>query len=180
MAILVIPGKSIRVRSGQVWEKTCKTIGLSTMLVSFPHNLSVKLMILSLTSANLVNFLPGISSGNTPYGVIPSSMWLRRNSSGRLVTTPEPRGKKSRPTIDSKTEDLPADWEPKTAILGKLMYFWRPQSLNSSYRRSLNSFMITYDDSNKLPEHVVHELWTFITIINHLGMNNFLGGKLIL
>lgn len=33
---------------------------------------------------------------------------------GRLVTMPLPRGKKSRPTMFSRTDDLPADWEPTT------------------------------------------------------------------
>lgn len=32
-----------------------------------------------------------------------------------------PRGKKSRPTIDSNKELLPALYVPRTAILGKLM-----------------------------------------------------------
>ena len=56
----------------------------------------------------------------------------RPNKSEGVVLT-EPLGKKSRPTIDSRTDDFPADWVPKTAILGKLMYLVRPTSLNSSY-----------------------------------------------
>jgi hypothetical protein len=43
-----------------------------------------------------------------------------------------PRGKKSIPTIDSNTEDFPELYVPKTAILGKLMYCYRPTSLSSS------------------------------------------------
>lgn len=33
---------------------------------------------------------------------------------GRRVTMPLPRGRKSRPTMFSNTEDLPEDWEPTT------------------------------------------------------------------
>ncbi len=40
-------------------------------------------------------------------------------TSGRRVTIPEPRGKKSRPTKFSKTDDFPADCPPTTAICGK-------------------------------------------------------------
>lgn len=132
IAIRVIPGKSIRVRSGQVCEYTYRMIGLSIIFLLAPQTLSVSPTMLSRTSEKLVNFLPLISSGKTAKGVVPSSVWLRRNSRGLLVTTPSPRGKKSRPTIDSRTDDLPADWPPSTAILGKLMYYWRPQSLSSS------------------------------------------------
>ena len=34
---------------------------------------------------------------------------LSYKTSGHLVTIPDPRGKKSLPTIDSSTEDLPVD-----------------------------------------------------------------------
>ena len=34
----------------------------------------------------------------------------------------DPLGKKSRPTIDSRTEDFPEDYVPNTAILGRFMY----------------------------------------------------------
>ena len=132
MAIRVIPGKSIRVRSGQVWEYTCRTMGLSMMFLLLPQSLSVRPLILSRTSEKFVNLRPGISSGKMPYGLMSSETWLRRSSRGLLVTTPSPRGKKSRPTIDSRTEDLPALCEPRTAIRGKLIYCWRPTSLSSS------------------------------------------------
>ena len=39
--------------------------------------------------------------------------------SGRRVTIPVPRGKKDRPTIDSKTLLLPEDCPPTTTICGK-------------------------------------------------------------
>lgn len=50
IGILVIPGRSTRVRSGQVWEYTDKTIGLSIMFLFDPHTLSVKKFIVSFTS----------------------------------------------------------------------------------------------------------------------------------
>ena len=39
--------------------------------------------------------------------------------SGRRVTMLEPRGKKSRPTSASSTDDLPLLWLPTTAIWGR-------------------------------------------------------------
>lgn len=48
---------------------------------------------------------------HTPCEFIPSC-----RTKGRRVTIPEPRGKKSLPTKFSKTDDLPADCEPTTAI----------------------------------------------------------------
>ena len=41
--------------------------------------------------------------------------------SGLLVTMPDPRGRKSFPTMFSKTEDLPQLWAPTTTICGKWM-----------------------------------------------------------
>lgn len=46
------------------------------------------------------------------------SVWTNLSSSGRLVTTPDPLGRKSRPTMFSRSELLPLDWVPRTAILG--------------------------------------------------------------
>ena len=96
-----------------------------------PHILSVRKSIVYLTSAKLVNFFPGTSS-NLAHGSILSTEWFNLSSKGLLVTTPSPLGKKSKPTIDSKTDDLPADYPPNIQILGSLMYYWRPTSLNSS------------------------------------------------
>eukprot|EP00035_Acanthoeca_spectabilis_P018611 m.397231 g.397231 ORF g.397231 m.397231 type:complete len:88 (-) comp16772_c3_seq52:1504-1767(-) len=39
--------------------------------------------------------------------------------SGTRVTIPDPRGKKSRPTMDSSTDDFPELCEPTTTICGK-------------------------------------------------------------
>lgn len=38
--------------------------------------------------------------------------WTIRSSRGLLVTTPDPLGRKSRPTMFSKSEDFPLDWVP--------------------------------------------------------------------
>jgi hypothetical protein len=43
-----------------------------------------------------------------------------------------PLGKKSKPTIDSNTDDFPADYVPSTQIRGNLIYYCRPTSLSSS------------------------------------------------
>jgi len=120
IGILVIPGRSTIVKSGHVWEKMFKTIGLSIMFFFWPQILSVKKLIVSLTSWKLVNFLFGTSS-NLAQGSILSDIWLSLSSSGLLVTTPSPLGRKSSPTTDSSTDDLPADWVPSTHILGSLM-----------------------------------------------------------
>ena len=71
IGILVIPGRSTKVRSGHVWENTDKTIGLSMIFLLVPQILSVKKSIVSLTSAKLVNFLFGTSS-NLAQGSYPS------------------------------------------------------------------------------------------------------------
>jgi uncharacterized membrane protein len=60
--ILVIPGRSIKVKSGQVGEYTFNIIGLSMMFLFFPQILSVNSSILLLTTLKSVNFSPLISS----------------------------------------------------------------------------------------------------------------------
>ena len=108
IGILVIPGRSTIVKSGHVCEYTVKTIGLSIMFLLLPQILSVKKSIVYFTSAKFVNFLFGTSS-NLAHGSMLSGEWFNLSSRGLLVTTPSPLGKKSNPTIDSNTDDLPAD-----------------------------------------------------------------------
>ena len=55
-------------------------------------------------------------------------LWLIPN----LLYNTSPRGKQSIPIIDSSTEDLPADWEPSTHILGNENTSFKPWSLRSS------------------------------------------------
>jgi hypothetical protein len=52
-------------------------------------------------------------------GGVRGSVCTRRSSKGRRVTTPDPLGRKSRPTIFSRSELLPLDCVPSTAILGR-------------------------------------------------------------
>lgn len=59
---LVIPGRSIRVRSGHVLLKIVKIIGMSTIFLELPATLSVSSSMLRFTSWKSVNFLLGISS----------------------------------------------------------------------------------------------------------------------
>ena len=68
IGISVIPGKSIRVKSGQVCEYIFKTMGLSTIPLLLPQTLSVRSSIVYLISSILKNFLFGISSEKTPQG----------------------------------------------------------------------------------------------------------------
>ena len=105
MGTLVTPGKSTKVRSGQVFEYTFKTIGLSTIFLFVLHISSVNFSIVSLTFIKSVNFVPFLSS-KVAQGS-PELIWHKRNSKGLRVTTPSPRGKKSSPTMDSNTDDLP-------------------------------------------------------------------------
>ena len=109
IGIRVIPGKSISVRSGQVCEYTFRTMGLSTIPLLAPQTLSVRPSMFSLTFYMSKNFYPGISSEKIAHGFAFSFKWFRRSSRGLLVHTPSPLGRKSRPTIVSKTEDFPAD-----------------------------------------------------------------------
>jgi hypothetical protein len=102
------------------------------MFLLLPQTLSVRNSMVYLTSAKSVNFLFGTSS-NLAHGSSSPCTWLRRSSHGLLVTTPSPLGRKSRPTMDSRTDDLPADYPPSIAILGSLINYYRPTSRSSSY-----------------------------------------------
>ena len=59
----------------------------------------------SLTLTKSVNLVPFLSS-NIAQGS-PEFIWHKRSSKGLRVTTPSPLGKKSKPTMDSNTEDFP-------------------------------------------------------------------------
>lgn len=120
MSILVIPGKSMIVKSGQSFEYIVSLIGSSTIPSVDPATLLVSSIILWHTSEKSKYLFPW-SISNTPYDfylVLPSR-WTSLNSRGLLVTTPEPLGKKSKPTIFYSSELLPEDCVPSTTILGK-------------------------------------------------------------
>ncbi len=74
-----------------------------------------------------------LSSGNIKYG-ISTYVFIILNSNGLQVTIPLPLGKKFKPQIDSNKELLPADYSPKTAILGREIYSCKWKSLNLSIR----------------------------------------------
>lgn len=120
ISILVIPGKSIIVKSGQSLEYTVSLIGSSTIPREDPATLLVSSMILWQTYEKSKYLFP-LSTSNTAYdfSFFLASRWTSLSSSGLLVTTPDPLGKKSKPTIFSSNELLPEDCVPKTTILGK-------------------------------------------------------------
>ena len=74
-------------------------------------------------SVNLTPFLSSKIAHGSPW-----LMWHNLNSNGLLVTTPSPRGRKSNPTIDSNTEDLPELCVPNEHIRGNFIYSFTPQS----------------------------------------------------
>ena len=69
MGIRLIPGKSIRVRSGHVLEHILSIIGMLTIFLFFPATNSVNSKIFSLTILKSVNLESFISS-NVAYGEI--------------------------------------------------------------------------------------------------------------
>lgn len=77
-------------------------------------------------------FLP-LSFGKTKYG-LETLFRIIRSSRGLRVTIPVPRGRKFKPAIYSSKEDLPADYSPRTAILGRFMYSLRLKSRSLSMR----------------------------------------------
>lgn len=85
--IEVIPGKSTMVMLGHVPDVTFNTIGLFTIFLSLPQTLSVRKSIFSRTSSKFVKLVLGISS-NFPTGFLTVGSYVRRSSSGLLVTTP--------------------------------------------------------------------------------------------
>ena len=112
-------------------EYTLKLIGKLLIPLLLPVTLSVSSSISFMIEEKSMNFCP-FAWRNSPYSTCPLISWRIR---GRLVTIPEPRGKKSLkvegidriiipfsklyfylPTKFSKTEDFPADWPPTTAI----------------------------------------------------------------
>jgi len=53
---------------------------------------------------------------------------------------PDPRGKKSRPTMFSNTELLPLDWEPTTTICGKSIGFWTCEAMSGRAEGDTNGY----------------------------------------
>ena len=124
-----------------------------------PVTLSVSSSISFIIAPKFGNFCP-LAWRNSPYSTGPLISWRIR---GRLVTIPDPRGKKSLkscvikiqflvwyhisnnhlPTKFSNTEDFPADCPPTTAIWGRSIVLGTPSWVKTSCIR----FMIGMRDS---------------------------------
>jgi len=141
--IRVIPGKSIKVKSGHVFEYIFSFMGIFIMFFLVPASLSVKSSIVFFTNSKSKNFLSFISS-NSAYGLIDSlyGICMSLSSKGLLVTTPfkiyficcltSPLGRQFIPIIDSSTDDFPELCVPRTTIFGKQKTSFNPISLKSS------------------------------------------------
>jgi len=100
------------------------------MPLLFPAILAVSFSISRLTSWNSVNLRLGIWWNSAHSGCVATAAaecasmsssvgtLMSWRMSGLRVTIPLPRGRKSRPTMFSRTEDLPEDWEPTTTLKG--------------------------------------------------------------
>mmetsp|Transcript_21622 Transcript_21622/g.69619 ORF Transcript_21622/g.69619 Transcript_21622/m.69619 type:complete len:219 (-) Transcript_21622:130-786(-) len=111
----VIPGRSTSVRFSTLAEYTFRLMGLSEMPLFVPVSASVAASISARTLSKSVNLTPGLCR-NSAQSSPESGVLISWRTSGRRVTMPLPRGRKSRPTMFSNTELLPLDWPPTTAI----------------------------------------------------------------
>ena len=104
------PGMSTSVRLGTLGEKTVSWIGSGE--TARPLALRYRPVSTSISarmaSNDVIFCLP--LCRNSPYSAAAGSCrWTSCRMSGRRVTIPVPRGRKSRPTTASRTEDLPDD-----------------------------------------------------------------------
>jgi hypothetical protein len=101
------------------------------MPLLLPAILAVSFSISRLTSWNSVNLRFGMWWNSAHSGCVATAadVWASGESSsvgmlmswrmsGLRVTIPLPRGRKSRPTIFSRTDDFPDDCEPTTTLRG--------------------------------------------------------------
>ena len=135
----VDPGDARQIDHGQVWAivgVNSELDGIVNDISAFACNLVSHLLD---NGANVTEVLVHLASGvvleytiwlgiSFPYLIkgLLLSVWTSLSSRGLLVTTPDPRGRKSRPTMFSKSELFPLDWVPRTAILGKEIYLSSP------------------------------------------------------
>lgn len=127
-AFLTSPGRSTRVSGMTYGENILSPIGLGETALLLPVPRSVSATISWVISSKLMNFLSPLC-WNSPHSyyslpflsltVWPGLVVFNCRINGLLVTIPEPRGNMSLPHIASRTEDLPADWDPTTTICGK-------------------------------------------------------------
>lgn len=131
-----------------------KLIGAGEMPAFLPVLLSVSLTISSRILLKSWNFWPGMCRNSphsstllaasevsillsppfgSPFSLVEDAARLMSwRTRGRRVTMPVPRGRKSRPTMFSSTDDLPLDCEPTTTIWGRSMGFWTPTVVKTS------------------------------------------------
>mmetsp|Transcript_43927 Transcript_43927/g.139975 ORF Transcript_43927/g.139975 Transcript_43927/m.139975 type:complete len:251 (-) Transcript_43927:118-870(-) len=117
---LVMPGRSTRVMVSTCGEQILSRICLWLIPLLDPVSRSVSRSISSRIFWKSVNFCPGRwrnSPHSTPEAV--GGACTSCSTRGRRVQMSGPRGRKSRPTSASRTEDLPLDWLPTTATWGR-------------------------------------------------------------
>ena len=117
---LDMPGKSMIVKSGHVWEYILSIKGSSIIFLLFPQVWFVNSVIFSFIMEKSVILL-FISSSKYIYGS-PDLILFNLNSIGLLVTTPSPLGKMSNPIILVNIDVFPVLWPPIEQILGILIY----------------------------------------------------------
>mmetsp|Transcript_11015 Transcript_11015/g.21820 ORF Transcript_11015/g.21820 Transcript_11015/m.21820 type:complete len:224 (+) Transcript_11015:955-1626(+) len=119
---LVMPGRSTSVRSGTWGDVMRNLMGLCEIACFFPVMRSVSSSISFLMSLKTVNLFFGQCrnsphSSHSPPPTLPRYVCSCRMRGAR-VTMPEPRGRKSFPTMLSSTLLLPLLWLPTTTICG--------------------------------------------------------------
>jgi len=78
---------------------------MSLMICNQQHEYGRYLLFLMMSTESLISYKPPFSCVLVSVSVFDA--WMSCSTSGRLVTTPVPRGRKSRPTRLSSTELLP-------------------------------------------------------------------------
>ena len=116
----VSPGKSTIVRSGHVSKQISQTTSSFYTFLPLPAILFCSLAIPYWISDKLVILQFGFDA-NTAYCPILAGQQCSQSRIGTRVQIPSPLGKTSCPTIELRTDDLPADYDPNTAILGSLI-----------------------------------------------------------
>lgn len=131
---LVKPGKSTNVKLRTCGEYILRLIGCRLMPLLLPAMRAVSASISLLTSEKSYHFRPGTWL-NSAHSCCPATLagvcgiWISSSPGlsslslgtlmscrirGRRVTMPLPLGKKSLPTMFSRTEDFPEDCDPTT------------------------------------------------------------------
>lgn len=123
----VKPGRSTSVKLRTCGEYILRLMGDRLIPLLLPAILAVSFSISRFTSWKSVNLRFGIWWNSAHSGCVATlaAVWgseelsspgtlISCRMSGLRVTIPLPRGRKSRPTIFSRTEDLPEDCEPTT------------------------------------------------------------------